>query len=247
MEKKNNNKKTRKTYSNQQKQEVLKYKEENPHTTYENLSQKFKMPLGTIHGIFKQKDKIVSKKEGKKIAEKRKFQAIDEPLFDWFIKQRGQDKTIDTQELLSEAKSIAKSLKISDFKGSYTWATSFKARYGIKSRKICGEEELVDVNLITNSKEAFFEQLEGYEDKDIFNADETALFFKNDRAQSLTLPSEKRISGKFSKERVTIMLCASKLGEKIKPFIIGKSKRPVGYRKLRDLTTSHTSLHARHG
>jgi len=37
-------------------------------------------------------------------------------------------------------------------------------------------------------------------------------------------------SGKFSKERITLLLCMSQTGEKIKPLIIGKSKRPHSFK-----------------
>ena len=33
--------------------------------------------------------------------------------------------------------------------------------------------------------------------------------------------------GKRSKERITVLLCASSAGEKFKPLVIGKSKQPV--------------------
>lgn len=42
----------------------------------------------------------------------------------------------------------------------------------------------------------------------------------------MTLSSEKKISGKLQKDRITLLFCCNYLGEKIKPLIIGKSKKP---------------------
>lgn len=66
----------------------------------------------------------------------------------------------------------------------------------------------------------------GYEDKDIFNADESALFYKLLPNKTLKLKGESCKGGKLSKERITVYLCTSMTGEKRKPVIIGKFKNP---------------------
>ena len=101
-----------------------------------------------------------------------------------------------------------------------------KIGFNIKSRIIIGEEKLVcKVNLMENYDE-FKEKIEQYKQKDIFNCDETALFYKCLTKKTLAMSDEKKTLAKSSKERATLMLCCSLEGEKIKPLIIGKSKKP---------------------
>ena len=63
-----------------------------------------------------------------------------------------------------------------------------------------------------------------YDAKDIFNCNETGLFFKSLPGKSLTLEKEECKGGKKSKERCTILLCSySAVEGKLKPpLVIGK-------------------------
>lgn len=60
---------------------------------------------------------------------------------------------------------------------------------------------------------------------DIFNTDETGLFFKCFPNKTLTFKNDKCIGGKHSNKRVTLMVCSNMTGiEKQKLPIIGKAK-----------------------
>lgn len=65
-----------------------------------------------------------------------------------------------------------------------------------------------------------------YSPENIFNADETGLFFRALPEKTLSLKGETCIGGKVSKERLTILLCCSMSGEKLMPLVIGKAARP---------------------
>ncbi|GBM88364.1 hypothetical protein AVEN_265897-1 [Araneus ventricosus] len=66
--------------------------------------------------------------------------------------------------------------------------------------------------------------IRNYDEKDIFNADETGLFYKLTPNQTLKLKREKCVGGKLSKVRITILVCANMNGsEKQKLTVIGKS------------------------
>ena len=62
---------------------------------------------------------------------------------------------------------------------------------------------------------------EGYSLNNIFSADETGMFFRSIPNRSMV---EK--GGKKSKDRLTFLFCASAVGEKLKPLVIGKSLNP---------------------
>jgi hypothetical protein len=64
-----------------------------------------------------------------------------------------------------------------------------------------------------------------YRLEDIFNADETGLFFRMLPSQTLATSARKSI--KKDKERITLLLTTNAAGtEKLKPTIIGKSAQP---------------------
>ena len=58
-----------------------------------------------------------------------------------------------------------------------------------------------------------------YDPRDIFNADETGLFFKCMPDKTITFREDKCFGGKRITERVTVLLCANMTGtEKLKPL-----------------------------
>ena len=67
----------------------------------------------------------------------------------------------------------------------------------------------------------------------MYNADETGLFFKSLPNKTLAAKDDKCIGGKLSKERLTVLLCANASGEKLKPLVIGKSKQPRSFGRLK--------------
>ena len=62
--------------------------------------------------------------------------------------------------------------------------------------------------------------------RDIFNADESGLFYKALPYKSLHLKSEKCLGGKHNKVRLTGMAAANAEGGKLPMFVIGKSVKP---------------------
>ncbi|CAF4641859.1 unnamed protein product, partial [Rotaria magnacalcarata] len=66
--------------------------------------------------------------------------------------------------------------------------------------------------------------LDGFNENDVFNADETGLFYRATPDRSLVLSNEECKGGKKSKERLTVLLYSNLTGtEKLKPVVIGKS------------------------
>jgi hypothetical protein len=81
-----------------------------------------------------------------------------------------------------------------------------------------------------------------YEDNDIFNIDETGLFWKLTPERTLT--TEAGSGGKKSKDRITLALTTNADGsEKLEPWIIGKSKNP---RCFKGINRRHLRLQYRY-
>lgn len=66
--------------------------------------------------------------------------------------------------------------------------------------------------------------------------DETGLFFRDTTRKTFHLKGEDCAGGKMSKERITVALCASLTGEKIKAVVIGKSKTPRCFKNIKTET-----------
>lgn len=69
--------------------------------------------------------------------------------------------------------------------------------------------------------------LEGYHPDDIYNLDETGLFYKCLPNKSLAFKGEKCHGGKYSKDRITVVpICNSTGTHKLPLIVIGKSQHP---------------------
>lgn len=75
--------------------------------------------------------------------------------------------------------------------------------------------------------------LERYGPDDVYNADETGVFFQMLPSKTLTFKGDKCSGGKQSKVRVTVMLLANMSGsDKQKLLIIGKSQKPRCFKNV---------------
>ncbi|GBN51302.1 Tigger transposable element-derived protein 6 [Araneus ventricosus] len=102
--------------------------------------------------------------------------------------------------IIEEALQFAKALGYDEFRGSNGWLEKFKRRYGIMAKVISGESKDVDDNDSENwITETLSKILKDYKPENIFNADETALFFQCLSQKTLTFKKEKRVGGKQSK------------------------------------------------
>ena len=115
-------------------------------------------------------------------------------------------------------------MKIQNFDASSGWLTRFKERNGITQQKFAGEAGSVNMLVVNEGKKTFQELIAQYDLEDVFNADETGLFFK--MLPDATLGKGSMSGGKVSKDRITIMVTASCTGRKLPLWVIGKSQNP---------------------
>jgi hypothetical protein len=122
-------------------------------------------------------------------------------------------------------------LNFHDFKVSQGWLEKFKQRYSIKSFNKHGEAQDASLNEIPQMKVTLREVIRQYRREDVFNCDETALFWKMEPKRGL---STGPISGtKKNKDRVTILLTCNSTGtEKLAPLFIHRYKNPKPIRGI---------------
>lgn len=95
-----------------------------------------------------------------------------------------------------------------------------------------GERGDVNVNSVADWKEKHKDICKGYQPKDILKLDETGLFYRDTSRKPFHFKGEDCAGGKRSKERITVMLCASVTGKKFKPLVIGKNENPRCFKNI---------------
>lgn len=120
------------------------------------------------------------------------------------------------------------------FTASQGWLSRFKARHGIRQLDIQGEKLSGDKNATDLYKNEFLRIIERHDlsRAQIYNADETGLYWKALPSKTLVDRTEKSAPGhKLIKETITLMACANASGEhKLKLLCIGKSKNPRSFK-----------------
>ena len=118
------------------------------------------------------------------------------------------------------------------FTASNGWLNAWQRRYGVKLAVLCGESAEVPEAAVQDWAQRLPEICKDYAPKDIFNADETGLYFRALPTRSMVVKGDPRKGTKSSKERITALLAASATGEKLKPYVIGKSQNPRALRGM---------------
>ncbi|GBM87228.1 Tigger transposable element-derived protein 4 [Araneus ventricosus] len=114
---------------------------------------------------------------------------------------------------------------------------------GLRSGKVVGKAASVCSSDINHWMENVWPDIIHNDDKkDIFNADETGLFYKLTPNQTLKFKGEKCVCGKLSKVRITILVCANKNGsEKQKLTVTVKSQKPRCFKNVKKLPVHYKS------
>ena len=113
-----------------------------------------------------------------------------------------------------------------DFSASNGWLQAWQKRHNVKWAALCGEAAEVPQDVVADWTMRLPELTAGYALADIYNADETGLYYGALHERSMVVRGDPRKGIKTSKERVTVLLTCSATGEKLKPLLIGKSLKP---------------------
>jgi hypothetical protein len=121
-------------------------------------------------------------------------------MWDWFHQARDKAIPLSGPILQSKALEFASQLDIADFKASNGWLEKFKACHAIKAFTLSGKSAGVDLQTVDDFRSRIPEICSDFEPCNIFNCDETGLYY---RALPAKGASSKGV--KNSKECLTIM------------------------------------------
>ena len=171
-----------------------------------------------------------------------KFEEVEDALLLWFKAICGKNVPVSGAILQAKASKLAGQLGIDNFQSSYGWLQRFKKRHGIVIKYMCGENASVSDTLVDNWLTLNIPTLlSGYEARNIYNADETGLFFRLLLDKTLIFKKESCHGGKHSKERITVLVGANVEGEKLPLLVIGKSKNPRCFKNVKSFPVQYTS------
>lgn len=220
---------------------------ENGKASKKDIAKQFGIPSSSLSTILKNKDKLLTSVTDNASSIKRKklrtctFEDIDEAMLKWVFAARGRNLPLSGPILREKAKQFAEALGHGEFEASVGWLEKFKKRHGIVQKTLCGESAAANIQTrdewVTN---VLPKLLEKYDENDIFNADETGLFFKCLPNKTMAFKNEKCFGGKNSKERITVMVACNMTGsEKVKLLIIGKAKNPRCFKGIKSLDVDY--------
>ncbi|XP_052130730.1 jerky protein homolog-like [Frankliniella occidentalis] len=166
--------------------------------------------------------------KARKRTRKVKYDVIDAKVHSWVLEKRAQGHILPGPLIQEKAVLLGESLGLETFKASNGWFQKFKKRHGVRVLHIEGER------LTANEIEArafignFEEELEKFDMRDVYNFDESGLFWKSVPTRTYVHAGETRADGaKVRKDRVTIGVCANATGShKLPLLMIGKAKHP---------------------
>ena len=239
----------RKRFSFAKKYEILKELDAGAKRPF--LVQKHEISHGTLAGFLKNRAMIETfiasaSNLDSKSTKLSRYPEIDTALLEWFrcLKSTAPNESVTGPFLLEKSICIAEKLKVRNVPGylDLNWIDRWKKRHNITSRQISGESQSADhagADIWISTQLKLIR--EEFEDKDIFNVDDTGLFWKMTPDKTLSFRGDLCKGGKRSKERLIVLVAASALGERFPLLVIGKSKRPHCFRGVLNLPVEYNA------
>ncbi|KAM3922863.1 tigger transposable element-derived protein 1-like [Leptodactylus fuscus] len=219
-------------------------------TRVSDLSAEYGMPKSTISTFLKNKAviKAASVAKGVTLLTKQRPQIMEEmeKLLLIFIKEKElAGDSINEVVICEKALQIFSDLNTETpgtsgegaftFKASRGWFENFRHRSGIHRVTRHGEAASANQEAANSFIKEFsdYVKAEGFVPEQVFNCDETGLFWKKMPANTYITKEEKALPGhKPMKDRLTLLFCANASGDcKVKPLLVYHSDNPRPFKR----------------
>lgn len=210
-----------------------------------DIAKKYEVPLSTLSSILKQSDKILVKAstgENVNIQKIRKVKdsRLEDAILTFVQQCRRNIIPISGAIIKQKALQYAGAIGVLNFKASEGWLTGFKKRHNIIFKKLSGEGADANLNNVEIWMQNLPSLLKDFDADNIYNIDETALFYRCFPDKTMDFKSSKCVGGKYSKERITVLVGANSTGSKKLPLlVIGKAKQPRCFKNVRSLPVKY--------
>lgn len=213
-----------------QKKELCQKKVSNPSLKNIEIANEYGIGESTVSEILKAKDRWLafeddSPQKNSKRERKSFFPQIEEAVSLWAEQAIQDGITFNGIILQNKAKKLAELMGIRNFLASDGWLFRFRQRNDLRVYRRRGELDSVDKSQLPQQRIELQQILSQYELSDIYNCDETALFWKAEPNHTL---AHAPISGtKRLKDRVSIMVTCNATGDHKLPLLfIHRSQTP---------------------
>lgn len=160
------------------------------------------------------------------------FPDVDRALQMWILQKQGRNLRLTGDVIKEKARDFAVTFgHPRDFMSlSNGWLESLKSRMGLRQHWYHGEAASAPIDSLAGEVTRMRSLVRPWDPRDVFNFDETALFFCLAPDKGLATC---QLSGlKADKVRITVAFCANMDGsEKLPPTIIGHARRPRSFGK----------------
>ncbi|XP_025190385.1 tigger transposable element-derived protein 6-like [Melanaphis sacchari] len=172
----------------------------------------------------------------------RKDDTVERALKEWFVKVRDKDAHVSDPLLRQKPEELAEKMGKVNFKATERWFHRWKKRENISFQKAHGEQgdaDYMGANFwLENEWPSLISE---FSPSDVFNADETGLYFRALPENTYVFKNEKAKGTKSCKERMTLLCCASMTGEKKETAHCRKSKQPRCFKGVKALPVDYTA------
>ncbi|XP_037952628.1 tigger transposable element-derived protein 6-like [Teleopsis dalmanni] len=194
------------------------------------LCTKYSCDRSTINRIVKNQAEIQKSASSSQLKRKRQRKGahdlVEEALYKWFQQQESISVILDRQVILAKAKEFC--VKFGDsFEPDANFLWRWRKRHNIKHGKIHGETASNDSVAATEYvRDVLPGIITDYDPANIFNADETGLFYKAMPNATFYTSGTQLTGQKSQKVRLTLLFICNAVGTYKKVFVIGRSKAP---------------------
>lgn len=239
--------KVKKAITIEKKKEIVQKYESGIRVT--DLANMYSMSTSTISTILKRKDLYKKARVAKGVTQIRKsrlagLEEVERLLLVWINERQMAGDSLSGSIICKKARAINADLlkkkpSVSDnaetFRASLGWFHNFKVRAGLCTIARHGEGACADKRAAKTYIHHFemLIQRNGLCSNQVFNCDETGLFWKKMPKRTHITQEEQKLPGhKPMKDRLTLLLCANASGDlKIKPLLVYHTETPVVFRK----------------
>ncbi|GAA5917852.1 hypothetical protein JCM5296_004402, partial [Sporobolomyces johnsonii] len=155
---------------------------------------------------------------------------VEEALSLWCTQALSANVVLSGLLIIEKARDFARLLgPYDELDFSRGWLDKFKNRHGLRRFNFHGEASKMDATSVESERKRLCEVTKAYKLEDIWNMDETGLFYAMPPDSGLAQEGRHGVSS--NKTRITLAFATSAAGQKRQMFVIGHARRPRSFQK----------------